>query len=332
MVLPKRQSVFFRTVSLKPRTRPRKEPVMSREKNLAPERETPSVPNTSTSGAKDVRQRLLATLPVTERRLRLNGVPTAVLEGGEGPPVVLLHGPGGYASQWLRVIPDLAGTHRVIAPDLPGHGDSGLPDGPLDRSRMMGWLDDLIECTCDTRPALVGHVIGGAIAARFAVERSDRLSRLVLVDSLGLAQFQPAPEFGQALGSFMSDPTEANHDRLWNLCAHDLDALRDVLGERWQWIKTYNIESARSPQLAGAVQNLMEEFGMPAIPAVELERISVPTRLIWGKHDLATPVGVAENVGSRYGWPVNIIDGAADDPSLDRPEDFLAALRRALTA
>ena len=67
----------------------------------------------------DVRQKLLEELPVAERRLRLNGIATAVLEGGDGPPVVLLHGPGEYAAKWLRVIPNLAKTHRVIAPDLP---------------------------------------------------------------------------------------------------------------------------------------------------------------------------------------------------------------------
>lgn len=305
---------------------------MTRQKNDATERKSPSSPHTSSSASGGARQRLLATLPVTQRRLGLNGVPTAVLEGGEGPPVVLLHGPLGYAPQWLRVIPDLAGTHRVIAPDLPGHGESGLPDGPLDKNRMVGWLDDLIECTCEAPPALVGHVIGGAIAARFAVERGDRLSKLVLVDSLGLAPFQPAPEFGQALGTFMSDPTETNHDQLWKLCAHDLDTLRDALGERWEWIKASNIEGARSPERIGAVQNLMEAFGMPAIPDGELKRISVPTWLVWGRHDLATPVGVAEDAAARYGWPLDIIDGAADDPSLDRPEEFVAALRRAFTA
>ena len=61
-------------------------------------------------------------MPVTERRLQLAGVSTAVLEGGDGPPVVLLHGPGEYAAHWMRVIPDLVTTHRVVAPDLPGHG------------------------------------------------------------------------------------------------------------------------------------------------------------------------------------------------------------------
>ena len=61
-------------------------------------------------------------MPVTERRLEFAGISTAVLEGGDGPPVVLLHGPGEYAAKWMRVIPDLVTTHRVVAPDLPGHG------------------------------------------------------------------------------------------------------------------------------------------------------------------------------------------------------------------
>jgi len=164
------------------------------------------------------------------------------------------------------------------------------------------------------------------------VENSERLGRLVLVDSLGLAPFQPAPEFGQALGTFMSQPTETSHDQLWNLCSYGLDALRSDLGERWQWIKAYNIELASSPKLAGAVQQLMREFGMPGIPPEELKRISVPTRLIWGRHDLATPVAVAEDASARYGWPLHIIDGAADDPSLDRPEEFVVALSRAMEA
>ncbi|MGH7265356.1 MAG: hypothetical protein ACREMB_10950 [Candidatus Rokuibacteriota bacterium] len=52
----------------------------------------------------EARERLLAGLPVTERRLNLAGVSTAVLEGGEGPPVVLLHGPGEYAAKWAWVM------------------------------------------------------------------------------------------------------------------------------------------------------------------------------------------------------------------------------------
>ena len=54
----------------------------------------------------DAREQLLAELPVKERRLELAGVSSAVLEGGDGPPVLLLHGPGEFAALWARVIPD----------------------------------------------------------------------------------------------------------------------------------------------------------------------------------------------------------------------------------
>ena len=107
------------------------------------------------------RQRLLADMPVTERRLQLAGVSTAVLEGGSGPPVVLLHGPSGYAAHWMGVIPGLVATHRVIAPDLPGHGASEVEGGPLDAGRVLEWLGALIERTCMSPPAA-----GRAIARR----------------------------------------------------------------------------------------------------------------------------------------------------------------------
>ena len=156
----------------------------------------------------DARERLLAELPVTERRVQLHGVSTALLEGGDGPPVVLLHGPGGHAASWLRVMPNLVNAYRVIAPDLPGQGASKVLDGPFNADRTLPWLGDLIECTCTTLPVLVGHALGGAIAARFASERSERLSALVLVDTLGLAAFQPEPNFGQALSEFIAERQE----------------------------------------------------------------------------------------------------------------------------
>ena len=65
----------------------------------------------------DDRERLLAGIPATQRQLQLTGVSTTVLEGGDGPPVMLLHGPGGNAAHWMQVIPDLVTTHRVVAPD-----------------------------------------------------------------------------------------------------------------------------------------------------------------------------------------------------------------------
>lgn len=110
------------------------------------------------------RARLLAGVAVAERYIDAAGIDTAVLEGGQGPPVVLLHGPGESAVNWRWTIPDLAGTHRVVAPDLPAHGSSGTGDEPLSADRAVAWLGDVIDETCQEPPALVGHVLGGASA------------------------------------------------------------------------------------------------------------------------------------------------------------------------
>jgi pimeloyl-ACP methyl ester carboxylesterase len=281
-------------------------------------------------GVEDVRERLLAGMPVTERRLHLAGVSTAVLEGGAGPPIVLLHGPGEYAAKWLLVIPDLVTTHRVVAPDLPGQGASEIREGHLDTGRVLSWLGELIDATCTSPPALVGHTLGGAIAARFASSWNHRLSRLVLVDALGLGPFQPTSDFASALTDFIVRPTEDTHDRLWRRCAFDLDGMRDRMGERWNRLRAYNLDRARTPSAQAAQDQLMEQFGMPAIPPTALARIAVPTTLLWGRHDLATQLQTAEAASARYGWPLHVIEDAADDPPLERPEAFLKALRVAL--
>jgi pimeloyl-ACP methyl ester carboxylesterase len=274
----------------------------------------------------NARARLLSTIPLAEQTLDLAGVQTAVLEGGNGPPVVLLHGPGEYAAKWVRVLPELVKSHRVIAPDMPGHGNSVVSGGPIGADRVLDWLGALIKHTCATPPTLVGQILGGAIAARFASRDVDRLSRLVLVDAFGLAPFRPAPEFGRALTDFLTGPDEETHDGLWRYCAFDLDRLRERMGESWDLIKAYNLDRARSAPLHATQHSLMEQFGMPAIPPAELECIPVPTALIWGRHDLATPLSVAEAASKRYGWPLHVIEDAADDPPIEQPKAFLVAL------
>src|ERR1044072_4267648 len=154
------------------------------------------------------RAALLAGVPVTQRRIEPAGVPTTLLEGGDGPPLVLLPGPGGSAADWIGVATALVGRHRVIAPDLPGHGGSDLGDD------LVAWLRALIEMTCPAPPVLVGNTAGGALAAQLTRDHGDHVARLLLVDPLGLVPVAPAPEFGQALQAFMAHPTRATHDQL----------------------------------------------------------------------------------------------------------------------
>ena len=277
-----------------------------------------------------LRERLLAGVPVSEQRLTLAGQQTAVLEGGDGPPVVLLHGGGEFAASWMRVIPELVRAYRVIAPDLPGHGASELAGEPLDAGRVMVWVGELIERTCPSPPALVGHLLGGAIAARFAIDHPDRLSRLVLVDTYGLGRFWPTPRYALAMLAFAARPTEGTQERLFRQCVVDLDGLRRRLGERGRLLEAYALDRARTPAMKAALKQLMPQLGVPAIPPAELARIAVPTTLIWGRHDRQVRLGLAETASARYGWPLHVIEQAADDPAVEQPEAFLRAVRGAL--
>ena len=283
----------------------------------------------TTITADDPREQLLRGLPVAERRLDAGEISTAVFEGGDGPPLILLHGPGESAIKWMANLPGLVESNRVIAPDLPAHGGSEIPEGSIDARRVLRWLSELIDATCDSPPALVGHVLGGAIGARFAIEHGDRLRRLVLVDSLGLARFRPKPRFALTMAGFLARPTARSYDRFMRQCSYDLDGLREQMGERWDPFVDYNIDLAKSPK-AKVAGRMMRSIGIPRIPAADLERIEVPTALVWGRQDRANRLRIAERASERYGWPLHVIEDCADDPPRDRPGEFNKALLSAL--
>jgi pimeloyl-ACP methyl ester carboxylesterase len=181
----------------------------------------------------DLRRRLLAGAPVTERRLHLAGVATAVLEGGDGPPVVLLHGQGGWAGVWVPVMADLSRDHRVVAPDLPGLGASRVDGSPPGADRVLGWLGELLDHTCPAPPVLVGVSLGGSIAARFAAAHGDRLAGLVLVSMGGLTgKVRIPPAMLLALVRHSLRPTERTSTAMLRQVSVDVDRVRRRMGGR----------------------------------------------------------------------------------------------------
>lgn len=280
--------------------------------------------------AQQSRARLIAAAPLSHRREVVAGVTTTIMEGGEGPPVILLHGQGEYWAVWLNVVPDLVRTHHVIVVDLPGHGDSLDVDGKFDAGTVMRWVDELIAATCDAPPVLVGHLIGGAIAARHAVEHSDRLAHLVLVDTMGLAWFRPKLQFAIPMVRFMAKPNATSRDRLFNECFMDFDQVGERFGDAWDDLRDYALDRAQQPENQAALRLLMPRLGVRPIPSDDLAAITVPTTLIHGRHDLQVPLKVAQRASERYGWPLHVIDGARDDPAAEQPDEFARALRSAL--
>ena len=109
------------------------------------------------------------------------GVRTFYLEAGEGPPVVLLHGLGATNASMLPTLRDLARDHRVIAPDLPGFGDSGKPLRSLHAAFYARWFVELCAALGLERPHVIGNSMGGRIAVEAGLRFPDEVDRLVLL-------------------------------------------------------------------------------------------------------------------------------------------------------
>ncbi|MDX1892040.1 alpha/beta fold hydrolase [Mycolicibacterium sp. 050158] len=122
----------------------------------------------------------------TSRRMRLSGGHLAYTLAGAGPIVVLIHGLGGTRQTWEHLIPVLARTHTVIAPDLPGHGDSDPPAGDYSLGAHACAVRDLLLALGHRRATIVGHSLGGGVALQIAYQFPDRIERLMLISSGGL--------------------------------------------------------------------------------------------------------------------------------------------------
>ena len=118
--------------------------------------------------------------------MRIAGGSVAYTQAGSGPVVLLIHGLGGTRRTWRALIGGLALTFTVIAPDLPGHGDSDPPAGDYSLGAHASVMRDLLVGLGHARASVVGHSLGGGVALQFAYQFPQRTDRLMLISSGGL--------------------------------------------------------------------------------------------------------------------------------------------------
>ncbi|MBW3561618.1 MAG: alpha/beta fold hydrolase [Actinobacteria bacterium] len=137
--------------------------------------------------------RLPEHLSLRWHRTTLDGRDAFYGEAGDGPPLVFLHGWGVTSRSYARAIPTLAAAGaRVIAPALPGFGQSDEVPGELTWAKLAGWIDDLLDHAGVDEPAFfVGHSFGGGVATMTAWHHPERVRSLVLVNSVGGASWKP---------------------------------------------------------------------------------------------------------------------------------------------
>ena len=231
----------------------------------------------------------------------------------------------------MRVIPGLVKNFKVIVPDLPGHGSSGSPGKKFKQETLLDWLDAFLHKTCSTPPVLIGHVVGGAIAVHYAIQHGKEVKQLILVDSLGLSAFLPAPRFALEFLRFMIKSTRKSQLRLLNQCMYDMNELRIGMGKHWQPFLDYNLASIKNPEKKSAAKGIMNAMG-GKISDRELRKIKVPVTLIWGRYDKANRLKVAIKASEKFGWPLHIIEDTRDDPKLERPDAFVEAVRSSIAS
>jgi pimeloyl-ACP methyl ester carboxylesterase len=283
-----------------------------------------------TTEANRLAARAIEGLPLAERTISLADVSTVVLEGGEGPPMVLLHGQGGFGAFLGGMAAQLVDRYRVVVPDLPGLGRSKIASGPLDPPLVIRWLRELVAETCDQPPILFGVSLGGSIAARFAIQQPDQLVKLILMDSGSLGAFRPAPSVLLAFVRVTRAPNAATAQRMQEVIFYDAQRVRAQMGERMTALLDYQIERAKQPTVRAANRTLLRTLGTKRIPDDELRRIAVPVSLIWGRHDRVMKFGIAERASRRFGWPLYPIDDAGHLPVAEQPAAFGEALRTIL--
>lgn len=111
-----------------------------------------------------------------------NGIKYRVLEAGDGPAMVLLHGWPQTSYAWRKVMPALAEQFHVIAPDLRGMGATDKPDGPYDMRTVAADIHALLVELDIQRPYIVGHDWGGLVARRFALDYPGEADRIAILD------------------------------------------------------------------------------------------------------------------------------------------------------
>lgn len=282
-----------------------------------------------TDGA--LRERLLQGLDLRQHRLDIDGITTTVLEAGAGPPLVLLHGGiecGGV--YWAPVVSRLADRYHLVVPDIPGLGESA-PAARLDQVTFDSWFTELLRMTCPDPPVVVAHSLLGSLGVSFACRHGDLLRRLVIYAAPGVGPYRPPLSLRVVAMRFGLRPSARNAERFDRFALFDLDASRRRDPEWFAAFSAYGIARATVRHVKATMRQLLAT-GTAQVPDAELRTISVPTALLWGRHDRMVPLPLAEEAAVRLGWPLFVIDGVGHAPHIEAPDSFISALLTAIQA
>jgi len=261
------------------------------------------------------------------RRVDLPGAPgVSYAEIGEGEPIIFIHGIAGCWRNWLENLPWLGRTHRAIAIDLPGFGDSPMPSWEISMANYGRLIHDFCErLGIDHVAALVGNSMGGFIATEAVIEEPQRFDRLVLISAAGISFAEWQDRHARVAGRMIkaAGPFLAGDRRAW---------LARPRGRKIAFGRIFRNPSKLRPEL-------LAEQGRPGLQAPgfanalaaiwgydtreRLPEIEIPTMVVWGLNDQIVPIEAA--LGYHRLIPksrLEIFERTGHLPMLERPQRF----------
>lgn len=235
-----------------------------------------------------------------------------------GTPVLFIHGFGGDLGNWLFNLDAIAEVAPVIALDLPGHGQSDprLPGATL--ADLAGFVARFLDAIEVPRVHAVGHSMGGAIAARLALDEPTRVASLVLVNSAGLGGEINAAYIEGFVGAASRRELKPVVEQLF---ADPSLVTRQLIDELLKYKRLDGV-----PELLQALSQSLFAGGRQAEqPALALEGSGVPVTVVWGEADQVIPAAHAQN--APPGAKVKVLPEAGHMTMMEKASDFNSLLR-----
>ena len=249
--------------------------------------------------------------------------------GGSGPPIVLVHGLGGLASNWRLVAPALAADRRVIVPDLPGHGGSA----PLAAAPTIDPFAEAVLAVAAAEEAVpapwVGHSLGALVGLRAAVRRPDALTGLVLAAGAGISSATRRGEAAViALGALKPgrligrQARLVSRSRLGRTLAFGWWGVADPAGFDPEMAEAFLLGPPQHTDTASAGRALVASD-----PRADLDRVRCPCLCLWGARDNWVPLKDGMEYARRLRAPLHTISDCGHLLIGERPEAVVHAVR-----
>jgi pimeloyl-ACP methyl ester carboxylesterase len=264
----------------------------------------------------------------------IHGHRRAFILTGQGPAVLLIHGIGDSSVTWRSIIPQLARTHTVIAPDLLGHGASDKPRADYSIAGYANAMRDLLSVLGIERATVVGHSLGGGVAMQFAYQYPERCERVALVATGGV---------GKEVNPLLRIASAPNADLILPLLA--VNATRAAVRAGFSVLHALQTDIGRDadnflrvfdalPDAASRrafVRTLRAVVDMRGQVITMLDRCYLmrdrPTLLVWGTRDPIIPFEHGVMAHAAMPWSrLEAFEGAGHFPHITHAGRFLEVL------